>query len=65
MARSGMALLHDVLEDPKLNKQDKIYLVFDHDEHTPQELLECFDQAKNLDMILRFYSQTFASKFGS
>lgn len=33
-----MALLHDVLEDPKLNKQDKIYLVFDHDEHTPQEL---------------------------
>lgn len=46
MARSGMALLHDVLEDPKLNKQDKIYLVFDHDEHTPQELLECFDQAK-------------------
>ncbi len=29
MARSGMALLHGVLEDPKLNIQDKIYLVFD------------------------------------
>lgn len=46
MARSGMALLHDVLENPKLNIQDKIYLVFDHDEHSQQELLECFDLAK-------------------
>lgn len=46
MARSGKALLHDVLADPKLSKQDKVYLVFDHDEHSKQELLECFDQAR-------------------
>lgn len=38
MARSGKALLHDVLEDPKLNIQDKIYLVFNRDEHSQQEL---------------------------
>lgn len=46
MARSGKALLHDVLEDPKLNIQDKIYLVFNRDEHSQQELLECFDLAQ-------------------
>lgn len=39
MSRSGMALLHDVLADPKINIQDEIYLVFDHDEHSQQELL--------------------------
>lgn len=46
MSRSGMPLLHDVLADPKINTQDKIYLVFDHDEHSQQELLKCFDQAR-------------------
>lgn len=46
MSRSGMALLHDVLADPKINVQDRIYLVFDHDEHSSEELLKCFDQAK-------------------
>lgn len=61
MARSGMTLLHDVLEDPKLNKHDKIYLVFDRDEHDNEELLKCFDQARKspYDITILFSSICF------
>lgn len=57
----SMALLHDVLEDPKLNIQDKIYLVFDRDEHDNEELLKCFDQARKLkyDITILFSSICF------
>lgn len=59
IGHSGKSLIRDALKDPDIKKQDMVYVVFDRDEHTLEELQVCQKLIVNTNIRIIFSSICF------